>query len=480
MARIWERWLWFLCSGALFLGGCLGSPDGRRGASGSGLGGGVQKSVEVKSWSPLRGEAFSFDMGVPSMLASSQDLLYLAVGGTKDLYSWRIEEGNVASAWVQHSTFTGQQAPADFDLDSGTRAILGLVATDLGVAAVLSSQESDDMGQLVPDGTKSAQLGLAVFVGQQREASSSTGLTGQIQLKISAAPVELSLVHSESRGSVVYAVLYSPILYSNRAPLIPWVDLAEPTRDAHGILLDASVGNLSSTLRFVKGAAPHDDLLYSGNMIGAIASLPDGRLALGKPEGIYTVAPEFVGAKASDNPRVEQDTHINFLDGRHREQWKNSDGVYPTEIGAMRLVGQRYLVMGFSDDGSGSGGMVYADAKSDPLVFETNISAPSARIRDIVTDASTAYLMSDDVIYGFDGTRRLFFKLLDNRELKSEQAMLQGALEPQDFKGGNLGDVPDDGTVFHALAPYADTLYLATDHGLYSLKISTESKSFSP
>lgn len=427
----------------------------------------LSKTVEVHELRQLKPEPFNFNTDVPNLLAAQEGVLYAATTGTKNLFAYDAPKGNVAEAWVKLDDFvgTGVNAATRFDLSAATRTVTKISAIKGGVAVAVS----DDSDPLAA----APELGLALFSGMKKKADAS---------------LDLGVVYGGGAYGFAVRDLVEVVTANQERLIQALVYILAPHNNHYHFVARINRNNLAAgveeeTPRFPAQALPNTyDPHNSG--IFAISAYPDHRVAWAKAEGLLTITKNSLG-KA--DPAFEQQLRADVLDVNHAQQWKASTGVAPTRVSAMALVG-KYLVVGFEDDGTKNGGMMFADTTAPQLSFVTNLVVASAKIKKIVVGGLDARLIDDNALYGFkDGQFKL---LLDGTKISSKRARVNtgvaansanpdnGPLTYELFKGGAAGDVPADGTTFFDAAPMADAWYVATSNGLFQVKTSTVTRKF--
>lgn len=436
-----------------------------------------RKRVVVHSLERVKGDVFNFNADVPDMLAGSDGVLYVATTGKNDLFAWKVAKGNQQDAWVKLTDFVGAHGTANFDLSGGTRAIQRLAPVKGGVAVAVS----DDTTAGLAAGTPGAQLGMVVFLGQAPEAATSVSLHFDGNQGFSV--MDLKEVAS-AIGEPVVMALIQRVAGGNLESFVVWSNRHRLVMGAEGI--HRPLAGPEMAVRFP--GPPVVALPIVNNGLHMLASLPDKRVVLAKANGLLTMAKDGVGKPTADNPLLEQRLPADVLDATHKDQWKAAVGRAPTQIGAMALVGGKYLVMGFVDNGTGNGGMAAADVTGPSFRFTSNFKEPKAKVKKIVDDNGDARLIAEDGVYAFkDG---LFTQIFNGATMEKDRAYVSTGVEgnPQNsrtdpltfdnFVGGNAGEVLPDGTKFFDASPGVDEWFYATDKGLFSVKTTTVTKSF--
>jgi hypothetical protein len=435
---------------------------------------GVLKEVEVYTFKRVVAQAFNFEL-IPTMIAISDGVLYSADGDRAHLLSWDLKAGNQASAWVKLTGFKGRDLASHYDLNTGNRTITKLAAGQKGVLVALSHAAAG-----APVHGKLG--GIARFDGQLPQALwSRVFIEARADQDWPSKVLDLQETKNSDGILLSYAIVeFSPAGFAPSRHVL-WTKSGSAAKGFYGVLADGA-----ASLKFSGAVALP---LPPDNKIGALSTLGDGRVVLAQPQGLLTIASESVGVTDAENPRLEQKMVNEVLDKGHGEQWRAglALGTQITDIVAMRLVGERYLVV-LAHDGAGKHSLKSADLSQYPWVFRTNLSAPLSHGSKIVVNGDEARIVSAEKIYRFkDG---VFALELDSEKLSSDLAYLQEASETlrnphppkfgiETFKGGNLGDVPDDGTDFFDAAFYQSEWFYATDHGLYRVTKSRVEKAFS-
>lgn len=467
-------------------GGCEGSGGKIPGEDGRTVKA-EHKSAVVHRFKRIAGLPETFgNTDRPDMIVASSGVLYVGNTANKDLFAWSINKGNVASSWTKLDDFAGSTPGLDFNLNSGTRTLLRMIPVPGGAAVFVSENTAAGLG------TAGAQLGVSVFAGQTKKAVSSFEVfTGRDNV------TALDFVSAAGKNNDQTIFLLTTLeIPPNHGRAIQWINLTNPLKEAQGWFTPGGGGGFS-TIKFkgapagpggVPPAIPAAPLNAINNNLQTLSPLPDGRVAAAKPDGLWTIAKNSVGVANGDNPEFEQVRQADVLSTNHATEWRTDDGRAPARIGAMRLINNKYLVMGFIDTGAGNGGLKYADATANPIRFTSNLNLPAIKVRKIIPDRDIAYIVADDAVYQF--SNEMFSVVFDNAKLKSNTAHVDSTIKIRDtdpeplpltaanFKGGNLGDVPDDGAKFFDAAPHNNTWFFATDKGIYHVTTGTEYRSF--
>lgn len=426
----------------------------------------IQKVVQVHNFSHIRGQDFNFNDLSPTMIHMSDGILYCSDGNRDRFFSWDVESGNQKSAWVRLSDFQGRDPKARYDLNSGLRAIGKLGPASRGVVVALSS---DHIGR-----ADHKLGGVARFDAQNPKASwSKVFSVADSHQSWPTKVYDLAEMRTKDGALITYAIVeLSPVGLLKRRYVV-FGQSNELSTGFHGI-----EPSTESPLTYQDGA-PNGG---SDNHYGAFSRLPDGRMLLASPNGLVSIAEQNLGA--DKKPILEQKNPKEVIDADHPSQWREglALGTRVDHVVAMRMVAEYLLVL--VDDGKGNTLLSAADISKKPYIFKSNFKTPVSKAFKIVAHTHEARIISPEAIYSFKGG--VFALELDSHTLARNKANIgksaqKGRKTPftiKTFKGGNMGDVPDDGTDFYDAAPYGSDWYYATDQGLFKVEKISVTKAF--
>ncbi len=432
----------------------------------------VQKTVEINTFSHVFSQSFNFEL-IPTMIEISNGILYGADGDPAHLVSWDLKNSNQAAAWVKLTDFQGPDA-VSYDLNEGKRQINKRGSAPDGVLVALTNAG--------PGASANKKLGgVARFDRQLPKASWSRVFSNdKADQDWSSKIYDLQEMKNSDGSLVSYAIVEFSPPATTPSRYVLWAKNPATTASFRGF--DAA--GLASLKFSIAPPSP----LPSNNKIGAFSMLPDGRIVLAQPKGLLSIKAESVGVADNENPRLEQKLSSEVLDIAHAEQWHAglALGTIVDAIVAMRLVGGRYLVI-MATDGAGNHSVKSADISQKSWVFSGNLKEPISRGSKIVVNGDEARIVSMEKIYSFKDGK--FALELDSKRLSSNEAYIQQAgatisdpnplrFNIDTFKGGNAGDIPDDGTHFFDAAPHQSDWFYATDRGLFRVTKSKLTKNF--
>lgn len=421
----------------------------------------VQKSVDIKSFYKIDGQEFNFNDHIPTMLQVSGSTLYCSDGDPQHFYAWNMASTNHERSWIKLDNFQGKDDYSRYNLNLGMRRIEKLGCSVDGVLAVIS----DDQEQRAH---ASKLGGVAFFNGKSSQAmwSKAFAKPNLVQVQSSklhdiievpspdgahiTAVVELKAQGYEGKRYVISS------LHHERSMFFNGVGERERNRITHknGVRLSTK------------------------NLIGALAWHQHYGIFLAAPDALMNIPDRAI--RVRKKAFIEQDAG-DALDNSHPKQW-SADFAMGTQLEGvvdMALVAEQFLLI-LVRDAKGNSFLSYADTSKKPFVFINNFHYSMHKSFKIVTNAYEARIISPHNIYSFkDG--KITVELSSNNLLRDRIDLKTKRARPFDinnYKGGNVGDVPDDGTDFYDAAAYGDDWYYATDQGLFKVIKNRVSRDF--
>lgn len=417
----------------------------------------LEKTVSINNFSLIEGQDFNFNELSPTMIHITDGILYCSDGNRDRFFSWDIERGNQKNAWVRLGDFQGREPNACYDLNSGERTITKLGPAPQGVVAALSTDGGGRIDKKLG--------GIARFDGQNSKASWSKVFSlADAHQSWPSTVLDMEEQRTPDGALVTYAIVeLSPVGLLKR----------------RYVLFGAS-SELSGGFN---GIEPSGVDAAAHNHCGAFSRLPDGSMLLAHPKGLVSIAQHNL--RAHKNPVIEQKDLNDVINREHPSQWREglALGARVERIVSMRMVADLYVIIAV-DDGKGNTVLSAADITKKPYIFKGNFKAPAKGVFKIVTHYDEARIISPEAIYRFKNG--VFALELDSHTIARDKAYVRKSAQKgrkipftiKTFKGGNMGDVPDDGTDFYDAAPYRNDWYYATDQGLFKVEKSSVTKAF--
>ncbi len=417
------------------------------------------KKVSVYNFKKIEAHSFNFNIALPTMLHSSDGILYMSNKDPKSLYAWDVENGNDKAAWIRLQDFRGKDVHASYDLNTAKRKIKRLGAAPNGVLVALSSS--------VARGT-SLLAGVARFYGQDPKALwSRTFIADEAHQNWPIKIYDLAEMKNKDGTMLSFALIeVAPPRFAPRRYFV-W---------ANNLMASSSfigAGAEASALTTIDSSP-----LPENSPISAFSVLPDENLILAHRQGLRSIASESLRVARPLKLMVQQKEPKEVLDKMHRKQWQKgfSDDAKVKEIIAMAVVAHRYLLV-LASDGGGQQSLSYADTSVQPLNFES-AGTLLRGAKKIVVNGPEAKIISPSAIYSFKNgklKRELSNKFSRNKAVLEKMGI---ELRPEEFVGGSSGNIPPDGTKFYDAAPHLGDWFYATNKGLYRVRKSKEVKMF--